>query len=539
MLSRILDPNTRRRFARFRRLRRAWWSLWIFLIVFLLSLAANFIANDRPLYVKFDGQSYYPLTKHAFSFTVIGKTNWSPDYPDDLFTGSGIQTRPNYKLLEKDGVFEGAESRIVWAPVKFGPDETIKEIEVPEEVTVTFTPVQRVGTVDITKEWKIGRSKGAASFFGVDSERGTRGIVLNEKFALSQAVHQAVESRFENQRGGALTEAVDGIEISLSEFEPRSRPPRSVRVTLREVFEESAQQKLVVAEDGSILQSPTVWNELSADQRESLMRTVAARREAGVPDERIDTESGQFLARFDKRSLQYPLEPLNGHPFGLDTAGRDVLVQVIYATRVSLLFGLILVVVTMFVGTVVGSIQGFFGGMTDLVGQRFTEIWEALSYAFLFIVMLMGAIFGRGFLVLLSVYAIFNWIPISYYMRGEFLRLRKQPFVEAARVMGIGRSKIMFRHILPNAVVPLITYLPFSLVMAIFSLSALDFLGFGLPPDVPSWGGLIAQAQGEFRHAWWLVLYPAIALFSVMLLSVFIGEGLRNAFDPRSESKLE
>ncbi|HOG50794.1 MAG TPA: ABC transporter permease subunit, partial [Lentisphaeria bacterium] len=135
-------------------------------------------------------------------------------------------------------------------------------------------------------------------------------------------------------------------------------------------------------------------------------------------------------------------------------------------------------------------------------------------------------------------YALFNWIGISYYMRAEMLRLRRLPFVESARCLGLPGWKIVFRHILPNAVVPLITFFPFSLVGAIGSLAALDYLGFGLPPPTPSLGQLLQQAQSQ-RWAWWLILYPSATLFLVMLLGVFVGEGVREAFDPRQHSRLE
>ena len=150
----------------------------------------------------------------------------------------------------------------------------------------------------------------------------------------------------------------------------------------------------------------------------------------------------------------------------------------------------------------------------------------------------MGSIYGRSFMLLLLCYAVFNWIGISYYMRAEFLRLRNWPFVEAARSQGLPTRRIMFRHILPNALVPLVTFFPFSLVSAIGTLAALDFLGFGLPPPTPSWGELLAQAQ-EVNWAWWLTLYPSLALFVVMLLGVFIGEGVRQAFDPKPFSRME
>ncbi len=180
--------------------------------------------------------------------------------------------------------------------------------------------------------------------------------------------------------------------------------------------------------------------------------------------------------------------------------------------------------------------QGYFGGWVDLAGQRIIEIWDALP--FLYILMLMGSVFGRSFTLLLVCYGLFNWIGISYYMRAEFLRLRRQPFVEAARALGLPGYLIMYRHILPNALVPLITFFPFSLVSAIGTLAALDFLGFGLPPPTPSWGDLLAQGQ-EYLWAWWLTLYPSLALFMVMLLGVFVGEGVRQAFDPKPFSRME
>ncbi len=151
---------------------------------------------------------------------------------------------------------------------------------------------------------------------------------------------------------------------------------------------------------------------------------------------------------------------------------------------------------------------------------------------------LMGSIYGRSFMLLIFCYGLFNWIGISYYIRAEFFRLRGQPFVEAARCMGVPPLKIIFKHILPNGMIPVITFFPFSLVGAIGSLAALDYLGFGLPPPTPSWGELLFQAQ-QYRWAWWLILYPSLALFLVMLLGVFVGEGVRNAYDPKQYSRLE
>jgi microcin C transport system permease protein len=212
-----------------------------------------------------------------------------------------------------------------------------------------------------------------------------------------------------------------------------------------------------------------------------------------------------------------------------------VLARVLHGLRTSLLFGLTLTLWAMGLGCLVGAIQGYFGGWTDVAAQRLIEIWSALP--FLYIMILVGSVMGRSFMLLLICYGLFNWIGLSYYLRAEFLRLRTLPFVEAARCQGLGHARIIFRHILPNALTPVITLMPFSLVGAIASLSALDFLGFGLPPLAPSWGELLQQAQHN-RAAWWLVVFPAAALFLVMFLAVLVGEGVRDAFDPKPRSRM-
>jgi len=234
--------------------------------------------------------------------------------------------------------------------------------------------------------------------------------------------------------------------------------------------------------------------------------------------------------------VSFPFRPVPEHPFGLDAGGRDVYSRVVHGMRIALFFGLLLTLSGMFFGLVIGAIEGFFGGWADLLLQRFTEIWAAIP--FLYVMIFIGATLGRSFGVLLVCYAIFNWIVVSYYSRAEFLRLRNATFVDAAKVYGFSTVRIIFGHILPNALTPLITLFPFLLMGAIGSLAALDFLGFGLPPMTPSCGELLQEAQ-QFRGAWWLVLFPSAALFIVMLLTVLVGEGLRDAFDPRQQSKLE
>ena len=254
-----------------------------------------------------------------------------------------------------------------------------------------------------------------------------------------------------------------------------------------------------------------------------------------VRDLRLEHDGMEYRMTFVKEDVRFPFRPVGPHLFGLDDTGRDVLARIFYGLRTSLNFGLLLVVTSMLIGTIIGAIQGYYGGRIDLTGQRMTEVWEALP--FLYVLILLGSVYGRSFVLLLVVYGLFNWIGISYYMRAEFLRLRNQQFVEAAQCLGLPDRKILFKHILPNALVPLTTFFPFSLVGAIGTLAALDYLGFGLPPPTASWGQLLAQAQGQAY--WWLILYPSLTLFLVILLCVFIGEGVRNAFDPRKFTRLE
>ena len=235
-------------------------------------------------------------------------------------------------------------------------------------------------------------------------------------------------------------------------------------------------------------------------------------------------------------NIRFPFPPSREHLFGLDQSGRDVFARIVYATRIAMSFGLLLAFSATLVGMFVGATQGYFGGKVDICMQRFTEIWAALP--FLYIMVLVGSIFGQSFWLLLLVYGLFCWLGLSYYMRAEFFRLRDRPFVAAARCQGLGNVRIIFRHILPNALTPIITLFPFLLVGAISALVSLDFLGFGLPPLTPSWGELLNQAQTH-REAWWLILFPSLAIFTVMFLTVMVGEGVRNAFDPKPFSKLQ
>jgi microcin C transport system permease protein len=198
-------------------------------------------------------------------------------------------------------------------------------------------------------------------------------------------------------------------------------------------------------------------------------------------------------------------------------------------------FALVLAVLSAVMGIIVGGIQGYAGGWVDLAGQRLIEVWSALP--FLYVVILIGSIYGQTFGVLLFVFLLFEWIGLSYYMRGEFYRLKHQTFTQAAQALGAGSFRILYRHILPNAMVPVITLFPFMLIGGISALTSLDFLGFGLPPPTPSWGEMLQQGL-KYLYAPWLAFSSVIALFSTLLLASFVGEGARAAFDPRSSNAI-
>ena len=231
-----------------------------------------------------------------------------------------------------------------------------------------------------------------------------------------------------------------------------------------------------------------------------------------------------------------PTPPTLRNWLGTDDRGRDILTRLLYGYRISFSFALLITFSSIGLGVLIGALQGYISGWFDLAVQRLIEIISALP--FLYIVIIIGSSLGTSFWVLLIVFTMFEWIGISFFIRSEYLRLRETQFVEAARAMGVNDWKIMFRHILPNALTPIITFLPFNLIGAIFSLSALDFLGFGLPAPTPSWGELMRQGMGNL-NSYWLSIYPALALFIVLLLIAFVGEGIREAFDPREYQRME
>jgi microcin C transport system permease protein len=225
-----------------------------------------------------------------------------------------------------------------------------------------------------------------------------------------------------------------------------------------------------------------------------------------------------------------PAPPSWENWLGTDDRGRDVLARLIYGFRLSILFGLALTIVGVSVGIITGSLMGFFGGKFDLISQRIIEIWSAMPELYLLIIF--ASIFNPSVSLLIILLAAFGWMGLSDYVRAEFFRNRALEYVRAARALGLTNVQIMWRHILPNSLTPVITFLPFRMSAAILSLTSLDFLGLGVPPGTPSLGELLSQGKGNL-DAWWISLSTFVVLVSTLLLLTFMGEALRDAFDSR------
>lgn len=225
-----------------------------------------------------------------------------------------------------------------------------------------------------------------------------------------------------------------------------------------------------------------------------------------------------------------PAPPSDQNVLGTDDRGRDVLARLIYGFRLSVVFALVLTAIGTLIGLLAGALQGYFGGRFDLIAQRFIEVWGSMPELYLLIIF--ASIFQPSILLLIVLLSLFGWMGLADYVRAEFLKGRNMDYVKAARALGLSNSAIMGRHLLPNAMTPVITFLPFRVSGSILALTSLDFLGLGVPPTTPSLGELLAQGK-ENIDAWWLSITTFVVLVGTLMLLIFIGEAVREALDPR------
>jgi microcin C transport system permease protein len=359
-----LTPINLRRWQNFKANRRGYWSLWIFLALFITSLFAEFIANDKPYYVSFEGKSYFPALVN---------------YPETAF-GGDFETAADYRDPFLQKLIADKGGYMLWPPIRFSYDTHNLDLPTPAPSKPTWL----------------------------------------------------------------LTE-------------PECKP---------------------VAEKKQL---------------------------TGC------------------RDLEY-------NWLGTDDQGRDLVARMIYGFRISVLFGLALTIISSIIGVAAGAVQGYFGGWTDLLFQRFIEIWTSIPE--LYLLLIISSILVPGFFILLGILLLFSWVSLVGLVRAEFLRGRNFEYIQAARALGVSNAVLMFRHLLPNAMVATMTMLPFIMSGAVMELTALDFLGFGLPPGSPSLGEMLSQGKANLQ-APWLGLTGFFTVAVMLSLLIFIGEAVRDAFDPR------
>jgi microcin C transport system permease protein len=271
---------------------------------------------------------------------------------------------------------------------------------------------------------------------------------------------------------------------------------------------------------GGDFRTPTDWSD-------PLIGTILA-KPGNWAVRTINPHSAVSVDHFNKAAD--PAPPSLRNWLGTEGNGRDMLARLLYGFRVSIWFAIALTVVGSALGVMMGALQGYFGGRVDLAGQRLIEIWGAIPELYLLIIF--ASIFEPSLLLLLVLLSLWGWIGLSDYVRAEFLRNRSLDFVKAARAMGLSNRQIIWRHLLPNSMTPVITFLPFRMSAAILALTSLDFLGLGVPPTVPSLGELLKQGKANL-DSWWIIVPTFVLLTATMLLLTFIGDALRDAFDTR------
>jgi ABC-type microcin C transport system permease subunit YejE len=449
-----LDPITRKRLERFRRIKRGYYSFVILVVAVVLSVFAPYLAESRAVFVWHGGQLYLP-TFEFFSMETFGQQ------PPPAWGIADLETE--YLRLKREWALErelydrevaeiGDDSAALEALERRYPNRGSFVIMPP----IPWSPYQN-------DFWYNEILNEIQAFLDAGDDRGAAALARRDRLV-------------------DLADAIETGEI----VEILADPERSPTGNLVGLVRTGAMPSLATL--GVVPPTP--------------------------PD-------------FARR-----------HYLGTDSQGRDVASRLLYGFRISIFFALFLVLVGQAIGTVIGSLQGYLGGRFDILSQRVIEVMIAVP--FLYVVIIMAALVAPSFWMLLGIMALFQWIGITFYMRTEMYREKTREYCLAARSYGASHLRIIFRHLLPNCLTPLVTFTPFAVVGAIFALTGLDYLGYGLPPPTPSWGELIDQAlQLENRDKLWLILAPFSALTVTLVLVVFIGESIREAFDPKQYAKYE
>jgi microcin C transport system permease protein len=449
-----VDPLTRRRLARFRRIKRGYYSFLILIAAIVLSIFAPYLAESRAVFVWHNGRAYFPTFQYIEMATF------------------------------------GQEPPPAWGTA---------------ELETEYFRLQR--------EWALERSR-------FELERSTVG---SDATALA-----ALETKYPNRSNYVVMPLIPWNPYENDFWSNEILPEIQAALDANDITRAAhIARRDRLDELGEAIETGRIRTML-ADPAQSPTGKLAGLSTTGA----LPSLRGLGVVPPN------PPDRERRHYFGTDSQGRDVASRLLYGFRISIFFALFLVLFGQVIGTIVGSLQGYLGGVFDLVSQRLIEILIAVP--FLYVVIIMAALFQPTFWMLLGIMALFQWISITFFMRTEMYREKAREYCLAARSYGASHLRIIFRHLLPNALTPLVTFTPFAVVSAIFALTGLDYLGYGLPAPTPSWGELIDQAlQLENRSKLWLTLAPFGALTITLVLVVFIGESVREAFDPKQYARYE
>lgn len=450
-----LDPITRKRLERFRRIRRGYYSFLVLGAAIVLSIFSPYLAESRALLVWHDGRLYLP------TFEYLPMETFGQE-PPPAWGVEDLETE--YLRLQSEWRLERELYRRERDQAGAGAAEDLTELDARYPNRGNFVVMPPIPWDPYQNDFWYNE-------------------ILNDVQDLLDSGERSQAAQLARRDGlSELADAIEGGGIDAMMADPE--------------------------------RSPT--GDLVGLVRTGAMPSLA--NLAAVPPTPPD---------FRRR-----------HYLGTDSQGRDVASRLLYGFRISVFFALFLVLIGQAIGTVVGSLQGYLGGRFDILSQRLIEVLIAVP--FLYVVIIMAALFLPTFWMLLGIMALFQWISITFFMRTEMYREKTREYCLAARSYGASHLRIIFRHLLPNCLTPLVTFTPFAVVGAIFALTGLDYLGYGLPAPTPSWGELIDQAlQLENRDRLWLILAPFGALTVTLVLVVFIGESVREAFDPKRYAKYE
>ncbi len=450
-----LDPITRRRFQRFRQIKRGYYSFLILLVAIGLSLLAPFLAESRALLVIYKGQVYFPTFQYL-SMETFGQT------PPPGWSTADIETE--YFRLQRE-----------WQAERFFYERDTAKAESDREALAAL-----------------------------DMKYPNRGNYV----IMPPIPWDAYLSDF------WYNEILNEIQTFLT----AGNPEGAERVARSNRLDELA----------DVIYSGEITAILADRTRSPTGNLIGLARSGTMPS----------LARLAVVPPNPPDSSLRRHYLGTDSQGRDVASRLLYGFRISIFFALFLVIIGQVIGTIIGSLQGYMGGRFDILSQRVIEI--LVSIPFLYVVIILAALLTPSFWLLVGIMAIFQWISITFYMRTEMYREKTREYCLAAKSYGASHWRIIFRHLLPNCLTPLVTFTPFAVVGAIFALTGLDYLGYGLAAPTPSWGQLLDQALvPENRDKLWLTLAPFGAIAVTLILVVFVGESVREAFDPKRYAKYE